>query len=373
VDRGNPPLPFRRRPAARREEFLRFVRQLATERATAPATVDRVFRSTPVERWPELGEHPDLCSYGAVEHLSKVFTETLPRDPQRSFVLAQVAISAVENLPPGLYPALAIAQLRAAAWKDLGTVHRILGRIPDSLDALGTAEEALGSFSGLAHDLAIIRFSLAITYQEVERFEESRTLLIECKEVFRGHGDEHRYALCAFAEGVLLQRLQHFREAREIFLLLLASPESISKESRAAIHRTVGLCSIELGDYHEAEIHLRRSIKLNESLGQRIESLKGRTALGRLFSRRGDAARAIAYLQPVRRELLKDRLIEEAGICGLEIVQGLLLNNEPKQAETLARTIALELTTAGLSKHAIVALGYLTEAITDRPARTHHA
>lgn len=76
------------------------------------------------------------------------------------------------------------------------------------------------------------------------------------------------------------------------------------------------------------------------------------------------------YLRPVRRGFLRSGLAEEAGICGLEMVEGLLALTHAAPAETLARTIVSEFMAASLSSRAIGALGYLTEAIAARNAST---
>ena len=85
---------------------------------------------------------------------------------------------------------------------------------------------------------------------------------------------------------------------------------------------------------------------------------------------RADSERAINHLRPLRREFLGHRLTEEAGICGLEIVEGLLILQNGSAAEKLARQIVSEFTAAGFNKRAIAALAYLTEAITLNRAST---
>jgi hypothetical protein len=59
---------------------------------------------------------------------------------------------------------------------------------------------------------------------------------------------------------------------------------------------------------------------------------------------------------------------EEAGICALEVIEGLLHRGKASEAERLARLVIQEYTAAGLSTRAITALGYLTEAIATRDA-----
>jgi tetratricopeptide (TPR) repeat protein len=222
----------------------------------------------------------------------------------------------------------------------------------------------LERYSVLAHDRAIVRFNLAMSLQELDQFEESRLILAECKQVFDDHSDTRNVILCAFAEGILLQRLRLPREARETYLLLFASAKDMDTETRAALHRAIGICSIELGDFREAELNLIHAVDLNTTLGQRMEALKAETGLGRLYLRRGDVERATTHLRPVRREFLRHGLTEEAGICGLEIVEGLLVLGRASTAEMLARRIISEFTAAGLNRRAIAALGYLTEALT---------
>jgi tetratricopeptide (TPR) repeat protein len=369
---------FPRRRAPRpsdREELCRFGRQLADERAAAASgKIDRLLESTPVERWHELVEHPELRNYGAIEYLGRTFADMLPRDPRRAHVLAQLGVSLSENLPAGVYPASTVTQAKVYAWKDLGTALRILSRNQESIDALLTAESTIlqhydGAGAGaLAHDLAIIHFSLAVTYQEVERFTESRELLTSCKAVFREHEDDKRYLLCGFAEGVLLQRLRNYREAREIYLLLLATSKNMETESLAALHHTIGLCCIELTDFAEAEDNLAEAITLNRRMGRPIEIMKIELGRGRLLIRQGNHARAIDHLRAIRRGFLRNSMPEEAGIAGLEIVEAMLALGRTSEAETLARKIVREFTVARLSSRAITALGYLSEAITTNNA-----
>jgi hypothetical protein len=170
------------------------------------------------------------------------------------------------------------------------------------------------------------------------------------------------------AEAVLLQRLRRYREAREACLLILAGTGNVSKENRAALHHTIGFCSVDLGDYDEAEVNLKLAIRLHRELGQPLHAIRGELGRGRLFLKRGDFTLAVTHLRPIRREFLRNGLAEEAGLCGLEIVEALLVQNRASAAEGLARTIVHEFTNASLNTRAIMALSYLTEAIAAKKA-----
>lgn len=356
---------FRRRiDQARAREFAETARRLQRERAEAAEVVEKLLRDTPREDWPALAERPELQTCGALERLGNYVAEVLSRQPQYALAVAELAVSIAEAVRRDLYPAPITAQLRAHAWKDLGKALLYIGRPEMALDAFDHAESRIEGHGALTHDLAIVRYARAAALQEVQRHEESFALLAECKRIFRDHGDMKRVVLCGLAEGVLLHRLRKFREARETYLLLLASnPEAIDQESRAALHNAIGHCSVDLGDFDVAESNLDRAIELFRDLGQPLQALKSELGRGRLLVQKGEIERGIARLHPVRREFLRHQLIEEAGISGLEIVDALLRRERASEAEALARKIVAEFTAAGLNNRAITAVGYLHEAI----------
>lgn len=359
----------RRSLKERAADFATAARQHAAERAAAAVAVDRLLRDTPRVDWPALAGHPDLSTWGALDRIAKIFNETLTRDPLHALAIAELAVSAAEGLSPHAYPPIITAQLVGHAWKDLGKAYRALNRHEEAVRAFTQAESVVIKQDMLAHDLAIIRFNLAVTLQEIDRYDESLAILTECKEVFWGHADSRLLVFTGIAEGVLLQRLRRYREAREIYLLLLASTKPIDQESVAALHQAIGYCSIELQDFAEAGANLEQALFLYRNLGNVIDALKVELGVGRLFIRSGDPELGIRHLRGVRREFLKKSVPEEAGICALEIIEAMLSLGKASQAETLARRVISEFTAARLNTRAISALGYLAEAIAANTAQ----
>jgi len=365
VRRG--PFPLPPPPETRGEEFARIADLLQREREAAAIEVEPLLAAT--ADWADLHLHPALDHSGALERLGKLVARTLNSDPQYALRVARLAVAVAEALPDDAYRPVTMAQLRGDAWKDAGNALRVLGRYDEAFHALTAAEAEFEKFAGvLAHDRANARFILAIALQETDRHNESLALLADCKTVFRGHGDMDALVRCGLAEAVLLQRLHRSREAREACLLLLAGNANLSKENRAALHHTVGFCSVDLADFVEAEENLQQAINLYREIGQPLHALTGEAVRGRLFLRRGDPALAVTHLRHVRREFIRSSLAEEAGICGLEIVEGLLVLGRAAEAENLARKIVHEFTSAKLNTRAITALSYLTEAIVAKRA-----
>lgn len=365
------PMGARRRAPSPRHiaEFGEIARRLQQERDAAANAVDRLLRDTPRECWGELAAREELQSCGALERLGSFTAKALGRDPRQALAAAQLAVSVAESLPAGSYPPVVLAQLCAHAHKDVAKAMLYLGRFNEALAALDEAESRVASYGALVHDLAIVRVVRATTLHEIDRYDEAFALLAECKDVFRNHHDNKRLILCGISEGVLLHRMRRYREAREAYLLLLAATaDSADRDAVACLYNVIGHCSVDLDDFDAAESYLSRAIEMFHALGQPLQAAKAELGRGRMFVRKGDPARGIAHLRPIRADFLRNSLIEEAGLCGLEIVDAHLVRGEASDAEALARQIVKEFTAAALNRRAISALGYLTEAIAARRA-----
>jgi tetratricopeptide (TPR) repeat protein len=360
---------MRRPDPARVAEFAETARRLQRERIASVDIVTSALRDTPRAAWPQLHERSELQTSGALERLGQEVEKRRQIDPAESLLLAELATSIADALPHDSYPAILLAQLRAHAWKDLGHTLAYLGRYDEAFRALDIAERHLDEFGTLAHDRAIVRFIRATTLQEVNRFDESLAILTESRLTFSDHGDARRRLLCGIAEGTLLQRQHRYREAREVYLPLLAIAADLrEEESLACLYNLLGHCYVALGDFKAAEPHLQEAVQRFVRIGQPLAAAKAELARGRLLLRTGQFSKAVEHLARTRDVFLRHNLIEEAGLCGLDMVEALLAQPAPARAETLVRRIVEEFTVAHLNTRAIVALGYLTDVIAAREA-----
>ncbi len=360
------PFPTRRRTT--RTDVRAFAARLAREQAEAVSIVARYLNETPRNDILTLASQPELQNIGVLDRLAALVGLQLTREPLYALTLAQLAVALSDQLPVDAYPIVGRAQARAVARKELGKTLSFLGRYEESIEVFEDAQAEIDEHGTLAHDRAIIRLNLAITYLDMAQHAEVRPLLLECKEVFRDHGDARLHGLSGFYEGLLLQRMHLYREARETYLLLIVSNVDLSAETRAALYQTIGLCSIELGDFEAAEENLARAVKLHKANRNPLEAVRAELGRGRLFIRRGQLELGIKHLRPVRHQFLKYSLAEEAGICGLDMVEAMLGLGQNQQAELLSRTILNEFLASSLNTRAITALGYLTEAIAGKMA-----
>jgi len=368
--------PARRRPSsARFAEIAETAKRLKQERAGAAERVARHLNATPRDEWPRLAEEAELRSNGALEELAALVRARCEKDPQEALILSTLATTIAETLPPGAYPAVTLAQLRALAWKDRAHTLRYLGRYDEAFEAIDMAESALTPFPATSYDKAVVALVKAITLQHVERFDESRALLTECQEVFRDHGDSRLHLYCGITEVALLFREEKYAEAREIGLKMLKAASEADKESAARLHNNVGYCDAHLGNLREANMHFAEAKSIFVDLGRTAEARRSELGFGSLLVTKGHVAEGIAVLQSARADLVADALIVEAGLCGLKIAEAMLKGRNFDAAHSLISEVIDQFVAAGLNDRAVRAMEYLSHSIENRNASSatvHH-
>ncbi len=351
---------LRRPDPARMAEFAETARRLQHERATSEDIVSSALRDTPREAWPCLHERRELHTSGALERLGQEVEKRHDTDPHEALAIAQLAAAIADGLTQGSYPAIMVAQLRAHAWRDHGLALSFLGRHDEALQSLDRAEEQLREFGTLEHDRSLVRFCRATLLQHLRRFDEARTVLDECRQVFRSHGDTQSYAKCTLATGNLLVRRGDYRAAREVLADLTFGDHP---EYDAIAYLALGWCAIHLGEATEALRRFTEAERLFQVFGRRLPTVRCAYGVGSALLRLGRLDEAIEQLQAVRGWFLDDKLVEEAGLSGLEIVEAQLLLRNTLEAKLLAAKLVQEFSDAGLNRRAVAALAYLKEAI----------
>jgi tetratricopeptide (TPR) repeat protein len=351
---------LRRPDPARMAEFAETARRLQQERAASEDLVSSALRDTPREAWPRLHERRDLHTSGALERLGEEIEKRLDTDPREALAVAELAAAVADALAPDSYPAIILAQLRAHAWRDRGQALSYLGRYDDALRALDRAEEQFREFGTLGHDRAMVRFCRATLLQHLRRFDEARAILDECRHVFQSHGDTKSYVKCTLATGNLLVRAGDYRAAKEMLegLALGSNPDH-----DAIAQLALGWCAIHLANPADALRCFTEAERLFQMLGRTHPTVRAAYGVGSALLHLGRLDEAIARLHSVRSRFLADKLIEEAGLSGLEIVEAQLLLNQTAEAKPLAAKLVQEFIEAGLNRRAVAALAYLNEAI----------
>jgi len=239
-----------------------------------------------------------------------------------------------------------------------------LSRNDDALDAVGRAEERLEPFGTVAHDEAIVWLVKAMILRQINREEEAMDLALACRGTFFDHGDTTRYIYAGIVIGSILFSQSRFAEAQRAFEPLLdVARQTGDVESQARIHNNLGYCAVELSDHTAAEDHFSEAVALFLEMNQPAEATRTERGAGLLMLAKGHFASAIMRLRSARQQFLGYGMVEEAGLCGLEIAEGLLARGDADEAARIARDMVDEFTAANLNQRALAALSYLEEAI----------
>jgi len=352
----------RRPDPARVQEFAETARRLQRERQESADVVARALRETPREEWPRLATRPDLRNSGALNRLETEVSTRLEKEPQEALLLSDLAASIAETLPPDSYPPVVLAQLRAHAWKDRAQALAYIGRYPEALEALDRAEGQL-SFGSLTHDRARIRYLRALTLQKVNRFEESRAMLAECRAVFRDFGDDRLQLFCGIAEGIQLYRERAFQAAYDVFISLIEVARALGDGvSEARLLNNLGYCAIEVGAYTAARIHLSEATARFTERGLTIEAVRSDMTFGRLLVQTGQIDAGLRHLHAARGAFLMHGLSEDAGVCGLFIVEAFMASDRYTDAADLTDEITAQFSGSLLNERALVAVRHLQSA-----------
>jgi tetratricopeptide (TPR) repeat protein len=369
-------------PSARRNrerEFTSVAAKLERERDESSDVVARYLRDTPTEEWSRLAEMPDLRNNAALEQMSEEVRRRLHRKPREALAIANLSASIAESLGPSQYPSVMLAQLRGTAWKDRASTLRYLARYDEALEAAERGEEAVAPFATLEHDRAIIRLVKGMIFLQTDRFDEARSLLADCRRVFGAHGDNRRQVQAGIAEASVLYTSGQYTEAQTIYSDVLREASAAGEtESEARIHNNLGYCATHLGDYVQANIHFSQAVAKFTDLGFTSEVPRTERGAGLILIGRGQILSGIAHLYAARRDFIAADMIEEAGLCALNIAAVLVERGDEAGARLLAQNVIDEFTTAGLDERAIAAVEKLRNDIdvddaTGETVRTVHA
>jgi tetratricopeptide (TPR) repeat protein len=363
----------------REEEFTTTAARLERERNTSPDVVARYLRDTPLDEWPRLAEMPELRNNAALEQMSEEVRRRLHRKPREALAIANLTASIAESLHPSQYPAVVLAQLKANAWKDRASTLRYLARYDEAIEAAERGEEALAPFASLEHDRAIVRMVKGMALAQLELFDEAHAILSECRRIFRDHGDIKRSVHAGRAEASTLYQASRHTESHALLQELLQ--DAIAEgdlESQAGIYNNLGYCSTQLGDFKAANIHFSEAVAKFTDLGFAAEVARTERGAGLVLVARGQTTSGLTRLRDALRAFRAAGMVEDAGLCALNVAEVLLERGNRAEARSLTQNVIDEFTTARMNERAIAAVVGLRDAIdvddaTSETVHTVHA
>jgi tetratricopeptide (TPR) repeat protein len=339
---------------------------LAREDSEAERTLAPLMTSPVIFRRANVASRPTLRTAGAVRTLCAESRSLREKQPMHALVLADAAIAISDQLPNVRYPQTLIDELRGDAWHERANVLRYLGRHSEALDALDIAGRAYAASPVAAYWTAVVDYSRAVVFLEVERLDEAMKLARKSARVFRQFGEDERFVHAKIVEGAVLFDRNRYRDARELFIRLITpTREAGDATTLARLYLNIANCQLRLNELASADSYFARALSLYEALGLETERIRTRWNIGCLRLASGEIADGLARLREARREFEQLGARTDAALVTLDIAEALLAGGSvegAREAAELCGGLVQSFTAVGMTGNALTALAFLQES-----------
>lgn len=322
------------------------------------------FLANPIETaWTALERTRRYRTGGVVRKLTAAAHGICESEPLVALTFAEAAVAVAETLPDNLYPAGGVHQLRGTAWKECANAQMLLGQFPQALESLEHAEDAYKRNPNDALGIAIVALVRAGVLASQERLDEAIVMAERAEHGFAHAGDENRRMDAAFVRGNILFDTGNVNGALSVYHRIIKhgenmrSPRWIARGTYMAGH-----CEVERRNLEEASLQFHRALKIFREIGPESERLVTEWGIARVVLQGGKLNEAIRRLRDVAAQFEKLGMVAYAAGVGLDIAEGLLALNRPKDIVALAQHLFSVYMDAGVLTGALSAIAYLKEA-----------
>ncbi|MEA2238454.1 MAG: MalT-like region [Thermoanaerobaculia bacterium] len=313
--------------------------------------------------WTTLATKRRYLTGGVVRKLNTAAHSIHKSKPRIALTFADAAISVAEVLSDDLYPAHAVYQLRGTAWKERAKAQLLLGQFPQAHYSLDHAARAYGMTPHNGLGLSLVALLRAGVFYEQGRLDEAMVMAERAERGFAHAGDPKRRMDAAFLRGEILFEAGDANGALPIFHRIIEHGENTQSVQWVALGSyTAASCEVDRGNLGEASLLFHRALVIFRELGPDRELLLTEWGIARVVFHSGKLSEAIRRLRDVAAELEKRGMVTNAALVGLDISEGLLALNRPKEIVDLAQHLFSVFTDAGMLTGALTAIAYLKEA-----------
>lgn len=341
---------------------------LAKEDSEAERILAPLMTSPVTFRRSNVAARPTIRTAGAVRTLCAESRSLREKQPMHALVLADAAIAISDQLPGGRYPQNLVDELRGDAWHERANVLRYLGRHTEALDALDIAERAYAASPVAAYWTAVVEYSRAVVFLELERLDETMKLARKSARIFKQFGEDERYVHAKIVEGAVLFDRSRYRDARDLFIRLITpTREAGDAATLARLYLNIANCQLRLNELASADVYFARALSLYEALGLETERIRTRWNIGCLRIASGDIGDGLARLREARREFEQIGARTDAALVTLDIAEALLAGGAiagAREAAELCAELVKSFAAVGMTGNALTALAFLQESFT---------
>jgi tetratricopeptide (TPR) repeat protein len=349
--------------SATMDSLLTMAAQIAAEDAEADELLKDLLRAPAVTAWTKIQNMKRYRTGGVVRRLSAHAHSVCEGEPLEALTFADAAIAVAEALPDDTYPACAVYELRGTAWKERANAQRFLGRFEAALESLSRAERAYLKLRSPALGIATVTFVRAEVLCEQRRYDDAKASAEQAELAFAHLGDDDRRMLALYLRADITYEQHNLVDATTLFEQVLAYGETLNDPIWIARgSQALGNCFLYRQNIGEASIHFHRSLALFTELGITSERVRTEWGIARMLLEVGKHVDAIRRLRNVTAAFESLGMVTDAALAGLDIAEGLLASERPREIIDLAAHLFLVFTDAGMLTGALTAIAYVKEA-----------
>lgn len=313
--------------------------------------------------WQMLATKRRFRTGGVVRALIREAHAIVESRPLSALTFAENAIAIAQGLDDERYPRSAADQLLATAWKERANAQMLLGRFPEALVSLDSAERCHRRYTPNGLGLASVALVRAGVFYEQGLLSDAMALSERAELGFAHAGDDKRRMDAVFLRGAILFESGRAVDAIPLFRQTIEYGEEIDGLRWVARGSyATGDCQLALGHLAEASACYHRALVIFREIGPEPDRLATEWGIARIILRGGKYADAIVRLRDVSTAFEQLQMVTDAALVGLDIVEALLALKKPRRIAAFAQHLFSVFTKAGMLTGALSAIAYLKEA-----------
>jgi tetratricopeptide (TPR) repeat protein len=288
------------------------------------------------------------------------------RDPLYALKLGEAATAVSFALADASYPRGTIHTLRGDALKEQANAFLSLGRLPEALHAVTSAEGEYGKLPQENVGLTAVKYLRGAIYYEQDDLHAAERAAFDAADAAQRLGAADSYMNARHLLGhVLFDRCEYDAAAR-VFEELLRYGHATNGEAwiaRASL--SAGGCYLELRRIPEADRYLHEALRLFTGLGFPADITRTRWWIARLIFLQGHSAEAIYRLRCCIEEFTRQEILTEAAVVAVDLAEILHAAGRVREIRKVLANVVQIFIDAGKLTSALTALAYLKDAAAD--------
>jgi tetratricopeptide (TPR) repeat protein len=337
------------------------VRQVSTslqaERAEAPELFADLMRHPHERRVILLSNSARFQTWGLSELFLQKPGESPNLEPREARELAELAVTAAENLNTLHYGPALVQDLKARAWAALGNAQRVISDFRSAEQCFQVAESHLARGTGDRLERARLLDLKASLRNYQGRTEEAISLLNRAIAIYPRSGQKHLLGRTLLNKGHVMMWSGDLETSIALLRQGLALVDG-ERDARLVVnsHHNLAYVLNELGRHREALSIVSRTRQLYLEVGDRVSLLRLEFLEGQIAMALGRLEQAEGIFREVRRSFGEKEMAYDAALATLDLAEVYARQGRSTEMQSLAQEMLPIFKARDLHREAIAAL-----------------